>query len=574
MADEYSTKRIINLPAESGPAEGDVFVVDNESTGTKKLPITGLIDPTLTQPGQAADAKVVGDRFDGVNKELTANFKISDTAYNTPLSGIYWGTIGSGTIVQVRTATDAYNGILFPIPFGIKSIDFSDMTPYSIRLFDHMPVIGETVSTGKTAVNKILYLDSQNTYTWGIVTLKLSADGNSKESFVIRMNGSVGDRVSNLEKRNFSVVNGRSIPIVCLIYDDNTDGDDTLHTMLESRGLKGTFSTIGNVDPTEETWKAKAEKLQNWIAEGHGVLGHGLTTGTDVTILDGGSLAGISNISDADARKAIDANNKALDDYGLPHNGIAYWNVWEDTPHTRNIVEKYYNYGFTFGGEDAGINTVLTDKFALTRWTTDLSSHMSTALNILKNAIGQKCIVCFGGHMSRTATGEGSYSTLSEFTSFLNQIKEYVDLGLMVSLNTDDAVKMFYGNNKLKGSYPYIPAVGDMVLDNGIKTCISAGSAYFCRVTFTGTPTSGHITIPELDIDVDTYASDSITDIVNRIVASPTNKRYTYQKTSATQVWCYANIARQADSPVATINTSGLTIAFSEKNSGANPVWG
>lgn len=60
MADEYSTKRIINLPAESGPAEGDVFVVDNESTGTKKLPITGLIDPTLTQRGQAADAKVVG----------------------------------------------------------------------------------------------------------------------------------------------------------------------------------------------------------------------------------------------------------------------------------------------------------------------------------------------------------------------------------------------------------------------------------------------------------------------------------------------------------------------------------
>lgn len=61
MADEYSTKRIINLPAESEPAEGDVFVVDNESTGTKKLPITGLIDPTLTKSGQAADAKAVGD---------------------------------------------------------------------------------------------------------------------------------------------------------------------------------------------------------------------------------------------------------------------------------------------------------------------------------------------------------------------------------------------------------------------------------------------------------------------------------------------------------------------------------
>lgn len=63
MADELSTKRIINLPAESGPTEGDVFVVDNESTGTKKLPITGLIDPTLSQSRQAADAKVVGDEL-------------------------------------------------------------------------------------------------------------------------------------------------------------------------------------------------------------------------------------------------------------------------------------------------------------------------------------------------------------------------------------------------------------------------------------------------------------------------------------------------------------------------------
>ena len=68
MADELSTKRIINLPAESGPAEGDVFVVDNESTGTKKLPITGLSDPTLTKSGQPADAKAVGDKIDALSE--------------------------------------------------------------------------------------------------------------------------------------------------------------------------------------------------------------------------------------------------------------------------------------------------------------------------------------------------------------------------------------------------------------------------------------------------------------------------------------------------------------------------
>lgn len=63
MADELSTKRIINLPAESGPAEGDVFVVDNESTGTKKLPILSMIDETLSKSHQAADAKVTGIRI-------------------------------------------------------------------------------------------------------------------------------------------------------------------------------------------------------------------------------------------------------------------------------------------------------------------------------------------------------------------------------------------------------------------------------------------------------------------------------------------------------------------------------
>lgn len=104
MADELSTKRIINLPAESAPADGDVFVVDNEATGTKKLPITGLIDPTLTKPGHAADAKVVGRLFNGFN----AVQLISDHAdvQSKTESGLTWScTNGVFTINGTTTSS-------------------------------------------------------------------------------------------------------------------------------------------------------------------------------------------------------------------------------------------------------------------------------------------------------------------------------------------------------------------------------------------------------------------------------------------------------------------------------------
>lgn len=79
MADELSTKRIINLPAESEPEEGDVFVVDNESTGTKKLPIVGLIDTTLTKHGYAADSFTSG-RLKGDSKNLLDPYKNKHSA--------------------------------------------------------------------------------------------------------------------------------------------------------------------------------------------------------------------------------------------------------------------------------------------------------------------------------------------------------------------------------------------------------------------------------------------------------------------------------------------------------------
>lgn len=44
MADELTTKRIINLPAESAPAAGDVLVIDNAGSGTKKIELASVIE--------------------------------------------------------------------------------------------------------------------------------------------------------------------------------------------------------------------------------------------------------------------------------------------------------------------------------------------------------------------------------------------------------------------------------------------------------------------------------------------------------------------------------------------------
>lgn len=60
MADELNTKRIINLPAEYVPDSGDVLVVDNQSNGTKKLPVSYFeneINGKIAKPTGSPDGK-------------------------------------------------------------------------------------------------------------------------------------------------------------------------------------------------------------------------------------------------------------------------------------------------------------------------------------------------------------------------------------------------------------------------------------------------------------------------------------------------------------------------------------
>ena len=68
-----TTKRIIALPSQSDPQEGDYLAIDNATSGTHKIPVGRIgveVDDTLTEAGKAADAKAVGDALDEIRSQI------------------------------------------------------------------------------------------------------------------------------------------------------------------------------------------------------------------------------------------------------------------------------------------------------------------------------------------------------------------------------------------------------------------------------------------------------------------------------------------------------------------------
>ena len=141
MADELSTKRIINLQAESGPAEGDVFVVDNESTGTKKLPVSGLIDPTLSQSGQAAASDVVGRRFENLSD---GKFSLSPALFSNG------GLEADGTLNNKLYYASTTNNVSFDYPVQINLLDSATYSLTKLLLYDAQSETYTSVSTANT----------------------------------------------------------------------------------------------------------------------------------------------------------------------------------------------------------------------------------------------------------------------------------------------------------------------------------------------------------------------------------------------------------------------------------------
>ena len=68
-----TTKRIIALPSQTDPQEGDYLAIDNAQGGTHKIPVGRIgveVDDTLTEAGKAADAKATGDALDEIRSQI------------------------------------------------------------------------------------------------------------------------------------------------------------------------------------------------------------------------------------------------------------------------------------------------------------------------------------------------------------------------------------------------------------------------------------------------------------------------------------------------------------------------
>lgn len=377
----------------------------------------------------------------------------------------------------------------------------------------------------------------------------------------------------------------KNVPIISLVYDDNSRNDDTLAKLADERGLKVTFSTIGSTNGFDPL----GSKLKDWIAKGHGVVSHGCTTGDDMVGIDGKPFTTGDSMRfncDKDAIKMVEGNISALDRYGLPHNGIAYFNQWDsNSPRLRNLITRYYHYGITFG--DNGINDTSTDIFNLKRYSTDSNTMLEEAKRLLDSAINNNVWLIFGGHMDRTATGSGNYSTMSDFTELLDYISEKVKTGQLISLNTDEAFFEFQSRKLVQNVIPNFEVdngvtVGALRIKEGVvKVCTNSGTNAIYELIISGTPTDGTITIgldnknSNKDYTFNITSGMSIEDIlvlIQTALVNMSNNNQTYNIIGDSNSHLIFSRAVKGDCSLPTINagTTGLTLLFKEVRKGIN----
>ena len=127
MAENIEMIRPINLPQSQEVYDNDIFVIDSETGGVRKIPkdkVMTKIDDTLTETGQAADAKTVGDELNNINDTLDENIPLIQNPTKTVSGSIAHFTDGADMPAEsvVVNIEPVQSGTGTPSPDNVRQI--------------------------------------------------------------------------------------------------------------------------------------------------------------------------------------------------------------------------------------------------------------------------------------------------------------------------------------------------------------------------------------------------------------------------------------------------------------------
>ena len=322
------------------------------------------------------------------------------------------------------------------------------------------------------------------------------------------------------------------------------------------------------------------EKFKSLIQAGNGFIAHGWAT-----------HKGSNNFSDAEFEDTIKSAKEYFISQGLKTEGWCPPENYMDA-HSAVILSKYYNYSIGTTGQryfngEARFITASTNRWYIPRHGMDNAELVDYSLSLLDEAVKYKKHLALYAHDTATTTDR---------ERILNAIKDYADKGLLVVVDTNTQYTSLLKTwrNNISMIKPVFPFVGSAYFGEGVKVCTNYGTREKIKISFTGTPTNGVITLKEYTTTL--FRSENIDNEVEG--TSYTNKPWSVATTDdmSVQDICTAlasihlachtminmgdHLIVESDVPrkwVNTIsvaeNTSGLEVSIEVLDNGVDPTF-
>ena len=225
------------------------------------------------------------------------------------------------------------------------------------------------------------------------------------------------------------------------------------------------------------------EKFKSLIQAGNGFIAHGWNP-----------HKGSNNFSDAEFEDTIKSAKEYFISQGLKTEGWCPPENYMDA-HSAVILSKYYNYSIGTTGQryfngEARFITASTNRWYIPRHGMDNTELLDYSLTLLDEAVKHKKHLALYTHNTAT-TGDRD--------RILNAIKDYVDKGLLVVVdaNTQYTSLLKTWRNNISMIKPVFPFVGSAYFSDGVKVCTNYGTREKIKISFSGAPTNGVITLKE-----------------------------------------------------------------------------